>query len=344
MELRQRAVEALDVTEVAKHEFWCDRPVLITGATGLLGGWMTRRLVNLGADVVCLVRDWVPASLLLSGDTVDRVKIVRGDVNDQASLERILSEYEIDTVEHLAAQTIVGVALHAPAATFETNVGGTWRLLEACRRVGVKHIVLASSDKAYGEQDNLPYDESMPLNGRHPYDASKSCADIIAQTYANTYGMSLAVTRCGNFFGGGDLNWNRLFPGTIRSILRGKPPIIRSDGTFIRDYIYIEDAVEAYLDLSEALAERPELSGHAFNFSTESPLSALAIVNLISKVMQSPLKPYIRNDAHSEIPHQYLNSKKARDVLKWSPVFPMDEAVNRTVNWYRQYFSQREAV
>jgi CDP-glucose 4,6-dehydratase len=334
-------VEALDVTEVAKHEFWRDRPVLITGATGLLGGWMTRRLANLGADLVCLVRDWVPESMLLSGDTVDRIKIVRGDVSDQGSLERILSEYEIDTVEHLAAQTIVGVALQAPAATFETNVGGTWRLLEACRRVEVKHIVLASSDKAYGEQDILPYDESMPLNGRHPYDASKSCADIIAQTYANTYGMRVAVTRCGNFFGGGDLNWNRLFPGTIRAILRGRAPIIRSDGTFIRDYIYIEDAVEAYLDLSMALAGRPELSGQAFNFSTESPLSALAIVNLILAVMQSSLEPYIRNNAQGEIPHQYLSSQKARELLKWSPVFPMEEAVNRTVDWYRQYFSRR---
>jgi len=304
---------------------------------------VTQRLTNLGADVVCLIRDWVPRSVLLSTGTVNRVKIVRGDVNDQATLERILSEYEADTVLHLAAQTIVGVALQAPAATFETNIGGTWRLLEACRRVGVKHIVLASSDKAYGEQDNLPYDESMPLNGRHPYDASKSCADIIAQTYANTYGMVLAVTRCGNFFGGGDLNWNRLFPGTIRSILRDRPPIIRSDGTFVRDYIYIEDAVEAYLELCMALAERPDLSGQAFNFSAESPLSALAVVNFILSSMQSSLKPDIQNTTRAEIPHQYLSSKKARDVLQWSPVFPLDVAVNRTVEWYRQYFSLQEA-
>jgi CDP-glucose 4,6-dehydratase len=296
----------------------------------------------LGADVVCLVRDWVPQSRLLSGAVVDRVKIVRGDVNDQACLERVLSEYEIDMVEHLAAQTIVGIALNTPAATFETNIGGTWRVLEACRRVGVKHVVLASSDKAYGEQASLPYDEDMPLDGRHPYDASKSCADIIAQTYARTYRLNVAVTRCGNFFGGGDLNWNRLFPGTIRSILRGKRPVIRSDGTFVRDYIYVEDAVEAYLDLSMALAQRPELSGQAFNFSTESPLAALAAVELILSAMGSTLAPDIRNEARAEIPHQYLSSRKARDVLGWRPRFPMDEALARTIDWYRDYLARTD--
>lgn len=335
-------MENLGVTEIVKHEFWRDRSVLVTGATGLLGGWMTLRLVSLGADVVCLVRDWVPQSVLLSGEVLDRVKVVRGDINDQPCLERTLSEYEIDIVEHLAAQTIVGVALKAPAATFETNVGGTWRMLEACRRVGVKHVVLASSDKAYGEQAHLPYDEDMPLEGRHPYDASKSCADIIAQTYARTYGLNVAVTRCGNFFGGGDLNWNRLFPGTIRSILRGKRPVIRSDGTFIRDYIYIEDAVEAYLDLSMALARRPELSGQAFNFSTETPLSALQVVASILETMGSNLEPEIRDEARAEIRHQYLSSKKARNALGWRPVFPMDEALRRTIGWYREYLVRRD--
>jgi CDP-glucose 4,6-dehydratase len=327
------------MNEGAKHQFWRDRPVLVTGATGLLGGWMVPRLVALGADVVCLVRDWVPRSRLLSDDVADAMVIVRGDVNDQACLERVLAEYEIDVVEHLAAQTIVGVASKAPAATFETNIGGTWRMLEACRRVGVRHVVLASSDKAYGEQAHLPYDESMPLDGRHPYDASKSCADIIAQTYARSYGLGVAVTRCGNFFGGGDLNWNRLFPGTIRSVLRGKRPVIRSDGTFVRDYIYIEDAVEAYLDLSLALAQRPELSGQAFNFSTESPISALAAVEMILGAMNSALEPDIRNEAQGEIRYQYLSSKKARSELGWKPIYPMDEALRRTVAWYENYLA-----
>jgi CDP-glucose 4,6-dehydratase len=341
MEYRQGAVETVGMNESIKRDFWRDRSVLVTGATGLLGSWMVPRLVTLGADVVCFVRDWVPHSKLLSGDAANHVTMVRGDINDQECLERILSEYEIDVVEHLAAQTIVGVALNAPAATFETNIGGTWRMLEACRRVGVKHVVVASSDKAYGEHVDLPYDEDMPLNARHPYDASKSCADIIAQTYASTYRLNVAITRCGNFFGGGDLNWNRLFPGTIRSILRGKRPVIRSDGSFVRDYIYIEDAVEAYLDLSVALVQRPELSGQAFNFSTESPISALAAVEMILVAMGSTLKPDIRDEARAEIRCQYLSSKKARGKLGWTPIFSMDEALRRTISWYRDYLGKR---
>lgn len=329
------------VAEVAKRDFWRDRPVLVTGATGLLGGWMVSRLVGLEAQVICLVRDWVPQSKLLMDAALDKITVVRGDINDQACLERVLSEYEIDTVEHLAAQTIVGVAQRAPAATFESNIGGTWRMLEACRRVGVKNIVVASSDKAYGEQSQLPYDEDMQLDGRHPYDASKVCADIIAQTYAKTYSVKVAITRCGNFFGGGDLNWNRLFPGTIRSVLRGKRPVIRSDGTFVRDYIYIEDAVEAYLDLSSALAIRPELAGRAFNFSTKSPITALKAVDLILRAMNSDLRPDIRNEAHGEIRAQYLNSHKAREELNWNPVFTMDEALGRTIAWYREFLNVR---
>ena len=328
------------VNENAKKEFWRDRPVLVTGATGLLGGWMVRRLIALGADVVCLVRDWNPNSLLLRGDLVSKVTLVRGDINDQELIERVLAEYEIDTVEHVAAQTIVGTALKSPIGTFETNIGGTWRMLEACRRIGTKRIVIASSDKAYGEQQNLPYTEETPLSGQHPYDASKSCADILAQTYAHTYGTQIAITRCGNFFGGGDLNWNRLVPGTIRSILRGNDPVIRSDGTFTRDYIYIEDAVEAYLDLSMALVQRPELAGEAFNFSTETPLSALKVVELILAAMGSKLKPDIRNEARAEIPHQYLSAAKARNILGWKPYIAFDDALVRTIEWYRDYFQE----
>jgi CDP-glucose 4,6-dehydratase len=337
-------VENLAVThaDAEKLAFWRDRPVLVTGATGLLGGWLVARLVALGADIVCLVRDWVPQSILLSGDLLDRIRVARGDINDQECLERVLSEYEIDTVQHLAAQTIVGVGLKSPVGTFETNIGGTWRVLEACRRVGVKRVVVASSDKAYGEQTVLPYAEDMPLDGRHPYDASKSCADILTQTYAHTYGVKAAITRCGNFYGGGDLNWNRLFPGTIRSVLRGQRPVIRSDGTFVRDYIYIEDAAEAYLELAMALARRDDLAGEAFNFSTETPLGALDAVNRILAAMGSTLEPDIRNEARAEIKNQFLSAKKAREVLGWKPVYAVDDALARTISWYRDYFERRD--
>jgi CDP-glucose 4,6-dehydratase len=333
---------AVTGTNAEEQDFWRDRPVLVTGATGLLGGWLVARLVALGADPVCLVRDWVPQSTLLGGDLLDRVRVVRGDINDQECLERVLSEYEIDTVQHLAAQTIVGVGLKSPIGTFETNIGGTWRLLEACRRVGVKQVVVASSDKAYGEQAALPYAEDMPLDGRHPYDASKSCADILTQTYAHTYGVKAAITRCGNFYGGGDLNWNRLFPGTIRAVLRGQRPVIRSDGTFVRDYIYIEDAAEAYLGLAMALAQRDDLAGEAFNFSTETPLSALAAVGKILAAMGSTLEPDIRNEARAEIKNQFLSAKKAREVLGWKPVYAVDDALARTIGWYRDHFERRD--
>ena len=237
--------------------FWRDRPTLVTGGTGLVGGWLVSRLVEAGADVVCLVRDWVPQSQLVRSGLWDRVQVARGDVNDQPFVERVLGEYEIDTVIHLAAQTIVGIANRNPVSTLETNVGGTWRILEACRRSPlVRQIVLASSDKAYGDQAHLPYDESTPLQGVHPYDVSKSCADLVAKMYAVTYGLPVCVTRCGNFYGGGDLNWNRVVPGTIRSVLRGERPIIRSDGTFVRDYFYVEDGAAAYM----LLAERPALA------------------------------------------------------------------------------------
>ena len=219
-----------------------------------MGGWLAQRLVAAGADVVCLVRDWVPQSELVRSGLAERVKVVRGDVRDQALLERVLGEYEVNTVIHLAAQTIVSIANRNPISTFETNIGGTWALLEACRRSpAVKQIVVASSDKAYGDQETLPYDEDTPLQGQHPYDVSKSCADLIAQTYAVTYGLPVAITRCGNFYGGGDLNWNRIVPGTIRSVLRGQRPVIRSDGQYVRDYFYVEDGAAAYMLLAEAV-------------------------------------------------------------------------------------------
>jgi len=319
-------------------DFWLDRPTFVTGATGLVGGWLVRRLVESGADVVCLVRDWVPQSELLRDRLIDRVKIVRGDVLDQRLLERTLGEYEIATVIHLAAQTIVTIANRNPISTFDTNIGGTWTLLEACRRSPtVGQIILASSDKAYGDHSSLPYDEGTPLQGKHPYDVSKSCADLIAQAYASTYDLPVAITRCGNFYGGGDLNWNRIVPGTIRSILRGNRPIIRSDGKYIRDYFYVEDGAAAYMLLAEKLEEKEDLRGQAFNLSNEIHATTLEIVEMILRLMNSDHKPDILNEASNEIRHQYLNAVKARQILGWQPLFPLEEGLRRTIEWYKDF-------
>lgn len=322
---------------MVKTGFWKDRPTFVTGGTGLVGGWLVRRLVEAGADVTCLVRDWVPRSMLLDEGDLARVTIVRGDVRDQALLERAIGEYEIDTVIHLAAQTIVGIANRNPVSTLETNVAGTWALLEACRRSPrVRQIVLASSDKAYGDQPDLPYDESTPLQGRHPYDVSKSCSDLIGQMYATSFGLPVTITRCGNFFGGGDLNWNRLVPGTIRSLLRGERPIIRSDGQYIRDYFYVEDGADAYMTLAEALAGDRSLAGSAFNFSNEARVSVLELVARILRLMDSTLEPDVRNEATGEIRLQYLSAALARERLGWAPRFTLDEGLTRTIAWYRR--------
>jgi CDP-glucose 4,6-dehydratase len=319
------------------RNFWQDRPVLVTGATGLVGGWLTRRLVEAGADVVCLVRDWVPRRELVRSHIIDQVTVVRGDVRDRDVLERAIGEYETDTVIHLAAQAIVCVANRNPISTFETNIQGTWNLLEACRRSpGVRSIVVASSDKAYGDQEILPYDEDTPLQGKHPYDVSKSCADLIAHAYAKTYDLPVAVTRCGNFFGGGDLNWNRIVPGTIRSVLRGERPVIRSDGHFVRDYFYVEDGAAAYMLLAEQLYRRPELRGQAFNFSYESQITVLCLVKEILRAMQSELEPQVLNEASNEIRRQFLSAGRARTVLGWQPLFTLAEGLARTIPWYRE--------
>jgi CDP-glucose 4,6-dehydratase len=318
--------------------FWLDRPTFVTGATGLVGGWLVRRLLDQGADVVCLVRDWVPGSELVRSSLVESTKVVRGDVRDQATLERVLGEYEIGTVIHLAAQTIVTIANRNPVSTWETNVQGTWALLEACRRTPtVQQIVMASSDKAYGDHDSLPYDENTPLRGRHPYDASKSCSDIISQAYAVSYNLPIVVTRCGNFYGGGDLNWNRIVPGTIRSILRGQRPVIRSDGQFVRDYFYVEDGAAVYMMLAERLAENPDLAGRAFNFSNETQVTVLEMAEKILALMGSGLKPDVRNEATNEIRHQYLSAARARRELDWRPLFTLDEGLRSTVDWYRSF-------
>jgi CDP-glucose 4,6-dehydratase len=323
-----------------RSPFWRDRPTLVTGGTGLVGTWLVRRLRAVGADVVCLVRDWVPQCELVRGRSIERVKVVRGDVRDQALLERALNEHEIVTVFHLAAQTIVGMANRNPVSTFETNIQGTWALLEACRRSPtVKQVVLASSDKAYGDQERLPYDETTPLEGRHPYDVSKSCADLIAQAYAVSYKLPVAITRCGNFYGGGDLNWNRIVPGTIRAVLSGQRPVIRSDGTFIRDYFYVEDGVNAYMTLAEALANRPELAGRAYNFSNEVQVTVLELVRKILKLMNSTLEPDVRNEVSNEIIHQYLSAAKARRDLNWSPLFDLDGGLTATIAWYKEFLA-----
>jgi CDP-glucose 4,6-dehydratase len=319
--------------------FWLDRPTFITGGTGLVGGWLVRRLLDEGADVVCLVRDWVPQSELARSHLIDRIKVVRGEVCDQALMERVLGEYEVNTVIHLAAQTIVGVANRNPVSTFETNIAGTWALMEACRRTPtVKQVIMASSDKAYGDQEVLPYVEDAPLKGRHPYDVSKSCSDLIAQSYAHTYGLPVAITRCGNFYGGGDLNWNRIVPGTIRSVLRGQRPVIRSDGQYIRDYFYVEDGAAAYALLAEKLAADPQLRGRAFNFSNEIQVTVLDLTRKILELMESGLEPDVRNEATNEIRHQYLSAAQARRDLDWRPLFTLDEGLRRTIDWYKEFF------
>jgi CDP-glucose 4,6-dehydratase len=325
----------------ANPSFWQDRPTLVTGASGLVGGWLVRRLCAAGADVVVLLRDWVPQAELVRGGHLERVNVVRGDVRNQRALERALGEYEVQTVFHLAAQTIVGIADRNPVSTFESNVRGTWSLLEACRRSpGVQQVVVASSDKAYGVQERLPYDESAPLAGRHPYDVSKACADMIAQTYAASYGLPVVVTRCGNFFGGGDLNFNRLIPGTIRSVLRGRRPVIRSDGSLIRDYFYVEDGAAAYMLLAERLTSLDGLGGEAFNFSNEQPIAVLELVRRLLARMGSALEPDVRNQARGEIPHQYLSAAKARQRLGWKPQFDLDAGLDRTIAWYREFFRE----
>ncbi|OYD09449.1 sugar dehydratase [Bacillus velezensis] len=312
----------------------------MTGCTGLLGSCLVKELIDQGANVTGLVRDTVPKSNLYQGEQVKQMNIVEGALEDLDVIERALGEYEIDTVFHLAAQAIVGVANRNPISTFEANILGTWNILEACRRHPlIKRVIVASSDKAYGDQPTLPYDENMPLQGKHPYDVSKSCADLLSHTYFNTYGLPVCITRCGNLYGGGDLNFNRIIPQTIQLVLNGEAPEIRSDGTFIRDYFYIEDAVEAYLLLAEKMEEL-NLAGEAFNFSNEIQLTVLELVEKILKAMDSDLKPKVLNQGSHEIKHQYLSAEKARKLLNWTPAHTIDEGLEKTIEWYKAFFQK----
>ncbi len=326
-----------------KNKFWTDRTVFVTGATGLLGSWLVGSLVERNASVVALVRDWIPESGLLESGLLSKVKVVRGDLADADLLERIMGEYEIQTVFHLAAQTIVGIANRNPISTFESNIRGTWNLLEAARRSPlIEQVIIASSDKAYGINENLPYSEETPLRGSHPYDVSKSCADLIAQSYFTTYNLPVCVTRCGNLYGGGDLNWNRLIPGSIRSALKNESPVIRSDGSYIRDYFYVVDGALAYLHLAEKMAEKEGIVGEAFNFSNEIQVSVSELTRKILQLVgREDVKPTILNEARNEIPHQYLDAEKARRLLNWKPLFTLEEGLLKTIEWYK-IFLQKE--
>ncbi len=321
--------------EILVKDFWRDRRVFVTGATGLVGSWLVNALVELKADVIILLRDFVPNSLLIQNH-LKQVTVISGDLNDQYLLERIINEYEINTVFHLAAQTIVPIANTHPLSTFQSNIAGTWNLLESCRyKKSVSEIIIASTDKVYGDSP-LPYREDNPLAAIYPYDVSKACADMLGMCYAKTWHLPVSITRCGNFFGGGDLNWSRLVPGTIRQILRNESPIIRSNGQLVRDYIYVEDAVSAYLVLAQKMNQDPTLRGEAFNFSNGSSLTALQLTEKILSFMESPFKPIILDDASCEITAQVLDCSKAHQKLQWQPVFGIDQGLRKTITWYKE--------
>jgi CDP-glucose 4,6-dehydratase len=326
--------------------FWADKRVLVTGASGFLGSWTVKELNRRGATTIGYVRDRGRHLTRRDDPETEPHFTVLGALEEYETLLRAINEHEADTVLHLGAQPIVGIANRNPRSTFEANIRGTWNLLDACRelRGQVKRIVVASSDKAYGTAPSLPYDETMPLNGRHPYDASKSCTDILAQTYHHTYGLPVCITRAGNFFGGRDLNFNRIVPGVARWAIRGERPVLRSDGSMIRDYIYVRDVVLAYLALAEAM-EDPALHGEAFNFSTEQPLSVLDLTRRILAAAGRPeIEPIVLGQASNEIPEQHLSAAKARARLGWAPAFALDDALAETIAWYRDWLAVQDAA
>jgi len=320
---------------------WSKRRVYVTGASGIVGSCLVKNLIKEGAYVVALIHDSDSQTELFRTGNINRIAAVNGCLEDYAIQERTINEHEIDTVFHLGAQPIVSTALRNPLPTFEANIRGTWNVLEACRvhRELVHRIVVASSDKAYGDVDQLPYTEEMPVNGKHPYDVSKSCTDLLAMSYAHTYGLPISVARCGNIYGEGDLNWSRIVPGTILSLLKNQRPIIRSDGKFIRDYIYVEDVVAAYMSMADAV-QSGDVRGQAFNFSPETQVTVIEIVRTIQKLMgRTDLEPEILDKVKMEIRDQYLDSGKAKRLLGWTPRHSLEQGLAKTIVWYKNYFS-----
>jgi len=329
----------------ASNLVWSESTALVTGATGLLGSRLVHRLIELGARVVCFVRDHDPASALWFNNDHERVNIVSGRLEAFEQVKTTILEREVDTVFHLGAQTIVGISQRDPLGSFEANIRGTYHILEACRLYGdrVRRILIASSDKAYGESPNLPYDETTPLAAKNPYDVSKCCADLIAQSYAHTYQLPIAIARCGNLFGPGDLTWSRLVPGTIRSLLTDQRPIDRSDGTLVRDYLFVDDAVEAYLAMANWLETDCACNDaqRAFNFSPNQPLTVLEMMRRLQDACgRADLEPVILNEARGEIPHQHLDPTRAKHVLGWTAQTNLDDALAITVEWYRSYLQR----
>ena len=328
--------------DMERLKFWNGKKVFITGATGVVGINLVNQLVNYNAEVVALVRDWIPRNRFQGTwfDDNSSVALVRGGLEDYDLLMRTLAEYESEYIFHLGAQTIVGIGNRSPRTTFQANIEGTWNLLESARVLnnyseGIKAICVASSDKAYGSSNSLPYQEDMPLHGEHPYDVSKSCTDLIAQSYGKTYGIPVSIARMGNIYGPGDLNFNRIIPGTIKSIIQGKAPEIRSDGTPIREYFYVSDAVDAYLTMAEKTQEIKK-PGEAYNFSSGEKYSALELVNYIIHLMGSDTKPEIKNNSRDEIQDQYLSIRKAEQVLGWKPHYNLKEGIENTIAWYKK--------
>jgi CDP-glucose 4,6-dehydratase len=321
---------------VVMTDFWRSRRVFVTGATGFLGGWMVKALFGQGAEVTVLLRDGAPKSDLVRQGLLSQITVINGSLDDVDLLRRALAEYSIQTVFHLAAQTQVGVAKLDPVGTLEANIRGTWNLLEAARLLGGIQIVAASSDKAYGDSATLPYDESHPLQGRFPYDVSKSCMDLVCRMYAATYGLPVGIARCANLFGGGDMNFARLIPGAIRATLAGEPFVIRSDGQFVRDYLYVEDAVEAYMVFARALDSDCSLAGQAFNFGLGGRYTVFNIVDYVIGILgRMDLRPVILNQASAEIREQVMSSEKARRILDWSPRHDLHAGLEKTVAAYR---------
>ena len=320
-----------------KNNFWNGRNAFVTGADGFVGSWLAKALADNGANVTVIVRDVKKASNLDVMQIRGKVNIVLGDIIDYKICGRIINEYEIDTCFHLAAQAIVGIANKSPLSTFESNIKGTWNILEACRMSSsVKRIVVASSDKAYGSQKNLPYTEESPLLGSYPYDASKACADILAQSYFKSYGLPISITRNANTYGGGDMNLSRIIPDMIISLLKDRQPVIRSDGTPERDYMYAKDAVHAYLTLAENIG-RKGVAGEAFNFGSGKPVSVIQLYQKIASLLGKSMKPKILGKATREIDRQYLSIEKAKRALKWQPKYSLGEGLAETIGWYKNY-------